>query len=165
VPAEAECFGRPDTYALWDRAAELGVVVSLLCDPGHLPRVRDLAIRYPAVDIVIDHLGHPDPAGGLGAPAFRDLAALADCPRVQLKLSGQAYYAREAYPYADCRPLVRALVDRFGPRRIVWGSDFPHVLLKCGYARALKLPPRAYDFLSEADLSLIMGENARRLYW
>ena len=38
------------------------------------------------------------------------------------------------------RQKPRAIYDRFGPARLVWGSDFPHILLKIGYRRALLLP-------------------------
>ena len=48
---------------------------------------------------------------------------------------------------------------------MIWGSDFPHVLLQTGYGRSLHWLERACDFLSEADLGLILGANAARLYW
>jgi L-fuconolactonase len=165
VAAEAACFGQPATYPLWEMAQRLGIVVNLLCNSEHLPVISDLARRFPGVRIAIDHLGHPDPAGGTGSPAFQALVALADCPNVCVKVSGQSYYSRQPYPYDDCRDLVRSLYDRFGPERLLWGSDFPHVLLKCGYGRALRLPERAYAFLTPADRALLLGENARRLYW
>ena len=71
----------------------------------------------------------------------------------------------EAYPFADCDDLFRALYDRFGPKRLIWGSDFPHVLLKIGYRRAMLLPRRAYPYLASEELDSIMGENAAQLYW
>jgi L-fuconolactonase len=165
VKDEAACFGDPATFPLWERAERLGIVVNVLCGPEHLPAIGDLARRFPNVPIAIDHLGHPDPAAGIDAPAFQHLLALADCPHVHIKISGQAYASASPYPHDDFRDLVRAIYDRFGPRRLLWGSDFPHVLLKSGYGRAMRLPERAYDFLSAADRELLMGGNALRLYW
>jgi L-fuconolactonase len=165
VPAEAACFGQPTTFPLWQRAERLGVVVNLLCGAEHLPTVAELAARFPGVSIAIDHLGHPDPAAGVDAPGFQALLALADHPRVFVKVSGQSYVSRRPYPHDDLRDMVHALYDRFGPRRLIWGSDFPHVLLKSGYHRALRLPERAYDFIPAADRDLLLGENARTLYW
>ncbi len=48
---------------------------------------------------------------------------------------------------------------------MIWGSDFPHVLLQSGYAPALHYLERTCDFLDATDLGLILGENASRLYW
>jgi L-fuconolactonase len=110
-------------------------------------------------------MGHANPSAGLDAPGIRALLALADFPRVFVKISGQSYGSARPYPHEDYRDLVQTIYDRFGPHRLLWGSDFPHVLLKSGYARALRLPERVYGFLSPADRAGLMGENAQRLYW
>ncbi|KAB2860468.1 MAG: amidohydrolase family protein, partial [Anaerolineae bacterium] len=55
--------------------------------------------------------------------------------------------------------------DRYGAGRLIWGSDFPHVLLKTGYRRSLLMQERIFTYLSESDLRLMMGANAERLYW
>jgi predicted TIM-barrel fold metal-dependent hydrolase len=165
VPGEAESFGRPQTFPLWQRAAALGVVVSLLAGPEHLQVVAALAEQFPDVNIVLDHMGYPDVASGIYSPAFEELLSLARFPRMMVKVSGHYYYSRRPYPYDDCLDLIRAAYDRFGPARLLWGSDFPHVLLKSGYRRCLALPARVYSFMSRADLDLVMGANAARLYW
>lgn len=165
VPEEAAVFGQPRTFPLWERVRALGVVVSVLGAAEHLPAVAALAERFPEVAILLDHLGHPDVAAGVESPAFAALLALARYPRVFVKVSGQYYYSREDYPFADCREFVRAVYDRFGPERLIWGSDFPHVLLKTGYVRALELPRREYAFFSPIELEMLMGGNAARLYW
>ena len=71
LAAEEAIFGDPATYPLWEAAGRLGVVVSLLCGPSHLATVDELAGRFADVAIVIDHLGHPNPAAGPHDPAFR----------------------------------------------------------------------------------------------
>ena len=165
VTEEASIFGDPATYPLWERALALNVAVSLLASPENLPTIASLAERFPDVAIVIDHRAHPDVSAGVQAPAFQALADLARHPRVFVKVSGYYYYSQQGYPYEDCWDFFRALYDRFGPTRLIWGSDFPHVLLKSGYRRCLMLQQRAYPFLSATDLELIMGGNAAGLYW
>jgi L-fuconolactonase len=61
--------------------------------------------------------------------------------------------------------LFRGLYDAFGAGRLIWGSDFPHVLLTTGYRRSLLMQERVYTFLSEAERAQIMGGNASALYW
>lgn len=162
---EAAIFGSPATFPLWERARALNVVVNVLGSPEHLPVVARLAERFPEVPILLDHMAYPDVTAGAQAPAFQTLLNLARFPHVFVKVSGYYYYSRQPYPFADCHALFRALFDRFGPARLIWGSDFPHVLLKVGYRRNLLLQERAYPFLSQADLNLVMGENAAGLYW
>jgi predicted TIM-barrel fold metal-dependent hydrolase len=162
---EEAVFGDPATFSLWEAAGRFGVVVSVLCGPSHLQRLATLAERFPNVPIVIDHLGHPDVAAGIDDPRFRELLVLARFPSVFVKLSGFYHFAGSEFPYADCWPLVTGLYETFGPRQLLWGSDYPHVGVACGYARALELPAAALNDWSVADRERVMGGNARRLYW
>ena len=163
LPSEAAIFGDPSTYPLWERARTLKVVVNVLANQEHLPIVSALAGRFPDVPIIVDHMAHPDVS--MGIRGLQPLLDLARYPQVYVKPTGYAYYSRKPYPYADCAELFRAAYDHFGPARLIWGSDFPHVLLKLGYRRNLLLQQRAYPFLSQTDLDLIMGKNAANLYW
>ena len=190
IAAEAACFGDPSTFPLWERAAALGVVISVMGGPENLPALAGLLERFPSVPVVVDHMGLPAVSEGIPSPGFGALLELARFPEAYIKVSGQGYYSRQPYPYPDpnsffrplspgnpssysrrpypypdCNDLVRAVYDRFGPARLVWGSDFPHILLKVGYRRALLLPRRAYPFLQPAELEQLMGGNAARLYW
>jgi len=58
--------------------------------------------------------------------------ALARYERVFVKLSHLWSLSHEAYPYPDTHDQVRKLYDAFGPRRLVWGSDWPLVESYCG---------------------------------
>jgi predicted TIM-barrel fold metal-dependent hydrolase len=164
-PDEAALFAHPSTEPLWARAQRLGIVISILMGPEHLPALDKRLERFPELPVVIDHLGHPDVTGGVSAPAFQYLLQMARHPQLFVKLSGFYYIARQPYPYPDCRPLVQALYEHYGPRRLLWGSDFPHVLLKTDYGRTVHLLPRMGLRCSQTELDWIMGENGRELYW
>jgi predicted TIM-barrel fold metal-dependent hydrolase len=165
LAAEAASFGHPDTYPLWKYASEHGVVINVYAGPEHLLAIGALSARFPDVAVIVDHMANPDVSAGVTAPAFQDLLALARHPRVFVKVSGYYYFSAEAYPYRDCWDLFRSLYDAFGPARLIWGSDFPHVLLRSGYSRSVLLQERAYPFLSAGELDCIMGGNAADLYW
>lgn len=165
VPAEAEVFTSPDILPLWERADTLNIVVSILGSPEHLPLIATAAERFPSLPIVLDHMAHPVVERGTHADTFQSLLDLSRYPQVYLKLSGYYYFSGDIYPFADCHPLIRAVYERFGAERLIWGSDFPHVLLKTGYQRSLHFLRRTFDFLTESDLGQIMKENAARLYW
>lgn len=46
-----------------------------------------------------------------------------------MKLTGPYRISAGDLPYADIAPHARALVDA-APDRILWGSDWPHVMVK-----------------------------------
>ncbi|MBI2824781.1 MAG: amidohydrolase [Planctomycetia bacterium] len=166
IAEEAEVFGDPSTWPLWRAAERLGIVVNVLASPEHLGKVAALAERFLAIPILIDHLAHPHLGGpGTEATAAGPLVALERFPNVHVKLSGFYYFSRGEYPYNDCRELLRAVCEAFGPKRLLWGSDFPHVLSKTGYGQSLQFAEHSLDWLAAADRLVILGENAVRLYW
>jgi predicted TIM-barrel fold metal-dependent hydrolase len=164
ISAEGTIFGHPSTHPLWEAAARLHMVVSLLCNPEHAAAIGGLAARFPEVPIVLDHLGHPRPEDGVNGADSRALLRLARHPRVFVKASGFYHFSREHFPYSDCHDLVRSVFDCFGPERILWGSDFPHVVPSCGYANSLLMPETALKWTA-SERESVMGNNALRLYW
>jgi predicted TIM-barrel fold metal-dependent hydrolase len=79
------------------------------------------------VKVLIDHVGRPTPAQGLNQPAFAAVLRLARTGRVNVKISGYLKFAKMPYPFEDCWPFVRALVDAFTLDRCMWASDWPYL--------------------------------------
>jgi predicted TIM-barrel fold metal-dependent hydrolase len=77
------------------------------------------------VKVLIDHTGRPTPTAGLAQPAFAAILRLASTGRVSVKISGYLKFARRPYPFEDCWPFVRAIVDAFTLDRCMWASDWP----------------------------------------
>jgi predicted TIM-barrel fold metal-dependent hydrolase len=165
IADEAKSFGEPSTFVLWEAAARLGAVVNVLSGPEHNATIGALAERFPQVPIVIDHLGQPDVAAGLQETGFRQLLALGKRENVFVKLSGFYHFSREPYPYRDCWKLTDAVYEAFGPTRLMWGSDFPHVTVACSYGRSLDVLEAALGPCPEADARCVLGRNALELYW
>lgn len=57
---------------------------------------------------------------------------------------------------------MRELITRFGPERLMWGSDFPWVTEKCGYVKAWNILET--DFLSADEHEWIMGKTFLSLF-
>ena len=77
------------------------------------------------VKVLIDHTGRPTPPAGVDQPAFAAILRLAKTGRVSVKISGYLKFARRPYPFEDCWPFVRAIVDAFTLDRCMWASDWP----------------------------------------
>lgn len=56
------------------------------------------------------------------------------------------------------------MLEKFGARRVVWGSDFPFVLEPCGYERAAALVGACGAGLSEGELAAVMGGNLSAMF-
>ena len=165
IGREEASFGESATFGLWRTASRTQAVVSVLASPEHLSTLAELLDRFPGVDVIVDHLGHPDLSGGRSKPGLVALLKLAQFPRLFVKLSGFYHFTNEPYPFRDCVEIVRAVYDRFGAKRLIWGSDFPHVLLTMSYPRSLCWLERECAFIPAVDRELILGRNALALYW
>lgn len=66
------------------------------------------------------------------------------------------------FPYSDTKQPVRELITRFGPERLMWGSDFPWVTEKCGYSKAWNIVED--EFLSSQEREWIMGKTFLSLF-
>lgn len=123
--------GLDDLARLAPRLAARGWHAQLLIDVAERTLPWRTLSDQPC-DIVFDHMGHMDAAHGLDDPGFQMMASMARDGRVWVKLSAAMRLSRYADPpYPDVVPIARALVQA-APTRVVWGSDWPHVMLPRG---------------------------------
>jgi predicted TIM-barrel fold metal-dependent hydrolase len=67
------------------------------------------------------------------------------------------------YPYPEAQALIRGLRDAFGAAKLVWGSDMPNVERFCTYRQCVDYVRRHCDFLTAAEMDLVLGGNAAGL--
>jgi predicted TIM-barrel fold metal-dependent hydrolase len=153
----------PRTFPLWEVASELDlrVVVTLLAPD--LPHLRRVLAQFPDQPVVLDHCGFPDVAGGAPFASAAELFALASFDNLHLKVTSHLLETVASVPGGDARDLVDRLTETFGPRRLVWGSDYPQTHDR-PYAALVELGLHACSRLSADDRALVMGGNALRLW-
>lgn len=155
----------PRAYPTCERARQLGIPVAIQVSGGELRQVRQLAERLPDVQLILDHLAHPPVEDGPPYAEAGEFFALADCPNLNFKFS--TLNIREAGTGRSTpRAFLEAMVDRFGPTRLMWGSDFPHSTGSptAPYRELVELAREAVAFLSPADQEQVLAGTARRLY-
>lgn len=112
---------------------QVGAVAAAIAPLGwhvqlYLPRAAlidaEPVLRGLPVDVVIDHLGDPDPRDPTGR-ALASLQSLLDGGRAWVKLSGGYIASARGAPWADVAPVARALAATH-PERLVWGTNWPH---------------------------------------
>jgi predicted TIM-barrel fold metal-dependent hydrolase len=149
------------------RVHELGWHVQLLMPPDQLSSLSQVIRRLPA-QIVFDHLGRLSGIDDLSHPACQLIRELLDKNRAWVKLSGAYLLSRDGPPdYADASVVGKAWVD-MAPERLIWGSDWPHVVASAGE----KPMPDDADLLDlllawvpdEDTRNNILVDNPARLY-
>lgn len=134
--------------------------------PGNIGGFAPILERFPDLRLVIDHAGrHPRGAKDDAAWADADqMYALARFKNVSVKVSSLPCFSTQSYPFPNLHPHIRRIYDRFGPERMLWGSDFTR--LTSTYDENLRLFTEALDFLSTEDKEWIMGRaHSRALDW
>lgn len=125
------------------------------------------AIDELAVDVVVGHLGYPKSgaAAWLQSPALEDFLRLFERGRCWVKLTGP-YRISSApdLPYADVTPLAQRLAA-VNPDRLLWGSDWPHVMMKKPMPNDGDLSDLIADWLPDAALRRqVLVDNPAELY-
>ena len=161
-----------DPLAVWRKASRLGLVVSSLGNVEEFASDEFAALvrELPNLTIVVEHLA------GVGTDAqppyadFERAMRLAANPNVFLKVGGLGEISeRPATLSPDFRfdhtpPLIEMARDAFGVQRMTWGSDYPPVSGREGYANALRGVMEHPAFAGGDDLAWVMGETARRVF-
>jgi L-fucono-1,5-lactonase len=143
-----------------------GVILELpVVFPRHLGDVPSLAVRFPRLSIVIDHLGKP-PIGREEMPTWeRELRAAAAFPNVLAKLSGlNTATERADWRVDDLLPACDAALRCFGPDRLMCGSDWPVALLNGDYDRVWDATRQIVETVAPGDTPALLGGNAARVY-
>jgi len=109
------------------RVKHLGWHAQFLLDVETFPGLDQVLADFP-VEVVIDHMGRPDTQRGIDAPGFQALIRLLQSGRGWSKLSAPYRTSTQPFPHADITPFARALINA-APDQLVWGSDWPHVML------------------------------------
>jgi L-fuconolactonase len=143
---------------------EHGLAFDALVRPRQLPMLLRFARRFPMLPIVIDHAAKPDLAAGQVDAWRTDMQALARLPNVVCKLSGLVTEAAPGWQLPDLRPCVADLLACFGPRRLLWGSDWPVLDLAADYGRWLAACEALLDHLDNDERAAVFGLNACRIY-
>ncbi|MGW1952959.1 amidohydrolase family protein [Streptomyces sp. NPDC001920] len=153
---------RPDVRRGLAAVADAGLVYDLVVLPHQLPACVEAAAGHPGLTFVLDHLGKPPIAAGEREPWETSVRSLAALPNTVCKFSGMVTEADPAaWTVEDLRPYADVVLEAFGPRRLMFGSDWPVCTLAASYAHVLAT---AEELTSPADRAEIFERTAVRVY-
>ena len=79
-----------------------------------------------------------------------------------------AFYAlgKKKPPHDELAPMVRRLLDAFGPKRLMWASDSPYQLQgENTYKASIAFVRDRLDFLSKTDREWLLAKTAEAVYF
>jgi predicted TIM-barrel fold metal-dependent hydrolase len=171
-----------DALGLWRAASELGLPVTVILyrrnNEAGRAALLGIARRFRDIPILIDHVGVPHastpetryaasqgiqyvvpPPPGFGIT--ESVAQFGELSHVHFKVTDINFDRLEDGPF-DSAAFVRALADRFGAERLLWGSDVGQS--PAPYAEKLERLHAAAATLNERERALFFGGTAHGLY-
>jgi len=141
-------FAEPGVRALWKKAVDLNLVVELDLGPNYARDAGAAIAAFPGCKVLIDHMCNPK-SGMIWE--YGDVLDLAKYPGVYMKMSSLGYMAEDKPDYESLIPFTRRVIKEFGPDRMVWSGDSPHIA---------DVHMKGY---SAGDIAKVKGGNLQRL--
>lgn len=165
----------------WKKIEQLGLVccIDLGWDSAVNPynfqidRLEKVVQRFPNIQFLIIHLGVSyltDVTQNYPFPTLQKTLSLKQYSNVCFDLTGLQEFCedekppRNEYPFPRAQEIVRAAVETVGSERLIWGTDFPSILVYCTYPQTLNLIRYHCTSLSERDKEKILGWNVKNLF-
>ena len=130
----------------------------------HLPAAIEFVDRHPKQVFILDHIAKPRIREKIVTPWDRNIRELAKRPNVYCKLSGMVTEAGPRWTPQSLAPYIETVLAAFGPKRVMFGSDWPVMLLAADYERWYRTVSLAIARLSKAEQERIMGGTAIEAY-
>jgi len=142
-----------------------GLRYDILIFEKHLPAAIEFVDRHPNQVFVLDHIAKPRIKDRVLSPWDRSIREIAKRQNVYCKLSGMVTEAdHQRWTPAHLQPYIDVVLQAFGPKRLMYGSDWPVMLLAAEYAQWFGVVTNAIAKLSKVEQERIMGGTAVEAY-
>ena len=142
-----------------------GYSFDLLIHSSQLKSTIDFVQKFPNQKFVVNHFAKPNVKEKQLDDWKMMINELAQSPNVVCKLSGlfteahwKKWSAGDFYPYLDI------VYDCFGTSRLMYGSDWPVILLSGMYVQWKSLLEKYMEHFSKEDTHKVFSENASLFY-
>jgi L-fuconolactonase len=144
---------------------EYNLTYDILIFPRHIKYACQLVNKFPNQRFVIDHLAKPFIKKGSVEPWKSELRSFLKIPNVFCKLSGMVTEASwNQWRQEDFEPYMEAVIEIFGPARVMFGSDWPVCTVAAAYEETVEIVRNFISRLSVSEQVQIMGQTAMNGY-
>jgi predicted TIM-barrel fold metal-dependent hydrolase len=146
------------------RLAEYGWSFDLQVFATQMADAARLAADNPDIIFVLQHCGMPEDLTAAGRSAWRDgMRRLADQPNIVNKLSGLGTFIHTNDP-THVADIVGETIAMFGPRRCLFGSNFPIEKLWASYEDLVATFRKAVAGFPEDAQRAMLADTAATVY-
>ena len=156
----------PGMAEMWATGAKTRQAMCLLINSADLPAADAMSEKHPDTPVVIDHFARIGADGEIRDDDVKALCRLARHKHAHVKVS--AFYAlgKKKPPHDELVPMIRRLLEAFGPKRLMWASDSPYQLQGVNtYKASISLVRDRLDFLSKADREWLLAKTASAVFF
>jgi len=140
-------------------------VYDILIFERHLKPSIQFVDQHPNQVFVLDHIAKPKIKAGEREPWATNIRELAKRQNVYCKISGMVTEADwSAWTPETLRPYIDTVLEAFTPRRCMFGSDWPVMLVACPYAHWFEIVNAAISRFTESERDRILGLTAIEAY-
>jgi L-fuconolactonase len=144
---------------------QFNLCYDILIFEHHLLQTIEFVSRHPNQIFVVDHIAKPRIRDRAISPWKENISELARRENVYCKLSGMVTEAEwSSWTENDLQPYFDIVLESFGPRRVMFGSDWPVILVASSYKRWVDTVRHMITSLSTNEKDRIMGGTANEAY-
>ena len=144
---------------------QYNLTYDILIFPRHLSTAIELVKRNPNQLFVIDHIAKPAIKSGLIEEWKDGIDAIAKFDNVYCKISGMVTEADyKKWQPTNFLPYLDVVVNAFGTKRIMYGSDWPVCNVAAAYEQVLTITQKYFSSFSITEQQDFFGNNAIRFY-
>lgn len=164
--ADASSILEPHFVKALQSYANDDIPIDLLVVSHQLESLVNLLDQVPGLRGVIDHIAKPRIADGIIEPWLNHMKEIAKHPNIYCKLSGMVTEAdHQAWKPEHFTAYIGAILDLFGSKRVLFGSDWPVCLLAASYDQMVDVLQQALpDTWGPEEVERLFGENAKEFY-
>ncbi|MEO6739500.1 MAG: amidohydrolase family protein [Chthoniobacteraceae bacterium] len=144
---------------------QFGLVYDILILERHLAPALEFVDRHPQQVFVLDHIAKPRIKDGALEPWRANIRDIARRQNVFCKVSGMVTEADwKTWSEEQMRPYFDVVLEAFGPKRLMFGTDWPVCLAASGYSRWVELVRKFSARLSADEQDCLFGKTAVQAY-
>jgi L-fuconolactonase len=144
---------------------KFGFSYDLLILPDQLEYAEKLVAAHPDQRFVIDHLAKPPIKQGIILKWKKAMLGFARYQNVFCKISGMVTEADwQNWKREDFHPYISTVVEIFGPKRIMFGSDWPVCLTAGNYGQVKQIMNEYFSSFTITEQADFFGANAMSFY-